>query len=113
MEHPTRLERSVSNGQFVIEVAEPLLTVTAFDGLDYDFVHFQIRLLRRPFYTFLSMLLPMFVIGLLNVVSFMIPSDSGEKVSVSLNILLATAVFIGVVHDDLPDRSDTISSVGT
>ena len=58
------------------------------------------------------MLLPMFVIGLLNIVSFLIPSDNSEKVSLSLNILLATAVFIGVVHDDLPDRSDTISSVG-
>ena len=58
------------------------------------------------------MILPMFVIGLLNVVSFLIPSHNTEKVSLSLNVLLATAVFIGVVHDDLPDRSDAISSVG-
>ena len=58
------------------------------------------------------MLLPMFLIGLLNMVSFLIPYDSTEKISLSLNVLLATTVLIGVVHDDLPDRSDAISSVG-
>ncbi|RUS69563.1 hypothetical protein EGW08_022673 [Elysia chlorotica] len=110
--HPhTMMESTVFNGQFSIEVAEPITSAEVYDGLKYDFLHFRIRLLRRPSYTFVSMLLPMFVIGLLNVISFMIPSDNSEKVSLSLNVLLATAVFIGVVHGDLPDRSDKISSV--
>ena len=72
----------------------------------------QLHKLATTFLYHPSMLLPMFVIGLLNIVSFLIPSDNSDKISLSLNVLLATAVFIGVVHDDLPDRSDIISTVG-
>ena len=56
--------------------------------------------------------MPMFVIGLLSPISFLIPADETEKVGLSLNILLATTVCIGVVSGNLPDRSDKTSSVG-
>ncbi|GFN91598.1 neuronal acetylcholine receptor subunit alpha-7 [Plakobranchus ocellatus] len=111
MGQPTVLEPGIKNGQFHIEVVTPINTVAHYDGELYRFLYFGIKLHRRASYVFLSMLLPMFVIGLLNIVSFIIPADNEGKVDLSLNILLSTTVFIGVCHDDLPDRSDKISSI--
>ncbi|GFN77777.1 neuronal acetylcholine receptor subunit alpha-3 [Plakobranchus ocellatus] len=111
LDRPTVLEPNIKNGQFNIEAVTPEVSVEEYDGELYEYVYFGIKLHRRPAYTFLSLLLPMFVIGLLNIASFMIPADHEGKVDLSLNILLSTTVFIGVCHDDLPDRSDKISAI--
>ncbi|GFS14057.1 neuronal acetylcholine receptor subunit alpha-7-like [Elysia marginata] len=57
------------------------------------------------------MLFPMMVSGLLGPVAFLIPPDDAEKVSVAVTVLLATAVFMGTIHDNLPEKSDQASTV--
>lgn len=107
----TRLDPNVTNGQFHLEITDPGLTLEERGGLLYSSLHFSITLSRRPGYTFLSLLLPMFIIGLLTVLSFAISADDDEKVDMSLNVMLSTTMFLSVIHDDLPDRSDSIATV--
>ncbi|KAK3764948.1 hypothetical protein RRG08_045750 [Elysia crispata] len=111
MDPHTVLQYDVRNGQFDIEIGEPTERISLSNNCSYDYMYFRLQFSRKPAYIFLSLLVPMFLVGLLNVVSFMIPVDSDSKADLSLNILLATAVLIGSVHDDLPDRSDEISSL--
>ncbi|KAK3798809.1 hypothetical protein RRG08_040640 [Elysia crispata] len=107
----TYLEPGITNGEFDIAVEEPIHTTLYYEGLPQDMLSFRIKLSRKPAHTFISLLMPMFVIGLLSPISFLIPADETEKVGLSLNILLATTVCIGVVSGNLPDRSDKTSSV--
>ncbi|GFN75017.1 neuronal acetylcholine receptor subunit alpha-7 [Plakobranchus ocellatus] len=107
----TLLEPDITNGEFDIAVEEPLKVSLPYDGLLYDMIHFRLKLSRKPTHTFLSLLLPMFVIGLLSPISFLVPANNTDKVSLSLDILLSTAVCIGVVSGNLPERSDEISSI--
>ncbi|KAK3764951.1 hypothetical protein RRG08_045753 [Elysia crispata] len=101
----------VTNGQFRIEVGTADTTLNERDGLVHSDVSFILKLRRMPANMILSNLLPMFLIGALNVLSFVIPADNEGKVDLSLNIMLSTTMFLSVIHDDLPDRSDSIATV--
>ncbi|XP_021357670.1 uncharacterized protein LOC110453148 [Mizuhopecten yessoensis] len=51
-------------------------------------------------------LVPTCIIGLLNVLVFLIPAESGERVSFSITVLFAMAVFMTIVTDSLPSNSE-------
>ncbi|GFR87298.1 neuronal acetylcholine receptor subunit alpha-3 [Elysia marginata] len=107
----THLNPDVTNGQFYLEIGEPKEAFENYDGILHSTLHFVIKLERMPGFAMLSFLLPMFVIGLLNILSFVIPADNEGKVDLSLNIMLSTTMFLSIIHDDLPDRSDKIASI--
>ncbi|KAK3753706.1 hypothetical protein RRG08_038352 [Elysia crispata] len=56
-----------------------------------------------------SLFLPLFVLSLLGPVAFLIPPVDAEKVNMSVTVLLAIVVFTGLVHGNLPNRSDQTS----
>ncbi|KAK3776897.1 hypothetical protein RRG08_024668 [Elysia crispata] len=105
------LEKTVSNGQFDVSVGDAYKAVFPYESWFYEEVFFSIKLIRKPAYAFMSLLFPLFVLGLLGPVAFLIPPDDAEKVGVSVTVLLATVVFTGLVHDNLPNKSDQISTV--
>ncbi|XP_060074458.1 neuronal acetylcholine receptor subunit alpha-2-like [Ylistrum balloti] len=65
-----------------------------------------LQLKRRSIFHVLNTLIPISVIGLLNVLVFLLPAESGERVSFSITVLLAMAVFISIVTDSLPSNSE-------
>ncbi|GFN79522.1 neuronal acetylcholine receptor subunit alpha-7 [Plakobranchus ocellatus] len=105
------LEERVTNGQFYITMEDAVKEILFYGEFFYEQIIFKIQLSRRPTHVALSLLFPLFLSGLLGPLAFLIPPDDAEKVSVSVTVLLATTVFIGVIHDDLPDRSDKTPTV--
>ena len=57
------------------------------------------------------MLLPISVMGVLNLLVFFLPVESGERVSYSMTLLLAIAVFLTIAADHLPKTSFPTISV--
>ena len=51
------------------------------------------------------MLLPIATMGVLNLLVFLLPPDSGERVGYSITLLLAIAVFLTIASDNLPKTS--------
>ena len=43
---------------------------------------------------------------------FLLPADSGEKVSLGVSILVAISVFLLLVAGNVPDTSDAIPIIG-
>lgn len=52
------------------------------------------------------------IIGMLVLVSFFIPVESGERIGLCATILLAVSVYLLVVTDQLPEQSDTLPLIG-
>ncbi|XP_055955294.1 acetylcholine receptor subunit alpha-like [Patella vulgata] len=73
---------------------------------------FTLQLKRKPTFYLLNVIGPIATISFLCGVSFLVPSESGEKLTVAITVLLSLTVFLGVVDDNLPKTSDSIPYFG-
>ena len=67
---------------------------------------------RKPMFFVLFTLVPCMIIGMLILVSFAIPAESGERIGLCATILLAVSVYLLVITDQLPEQSDTLPLIG-
>ena len=68
----------------------------------------SIQLKRLPAYYLLNFIIPMIVLALLSTVVFYVPVDSGEKLSISITILLSFSVFLLILSDSTPQVSQDL-----
>lgn len=78
-----------------------------FSDITYT-LHFQ----RKPLYHVVYQILPCIVITLLVMLNFIIPPDSGERISFCITILLAMSVYLLILTDSLPETSDDFAILG-
>ncbi|PFX30027.1 Neuronal acetylcholine receptor subunit alpha-6 [Stylophora pistillata] len=78
-----------------------------FSNIIYSF-HFQ----RKTLYHVLYQILPCVVIILLVILNFIIPPDSGERISFCITILLSMSVYLLILADSLPETSDDVAILG-
>ena len=57
---------------------------------------------RRPGFFIVNIVMPVVLLSALNIMVFLIPVDSGEKISYGITVLLALSVFLSIVADMLP-----------
>jgi hypothetical protein len=84
-------------------------TVTGLIDNMYPTYSVVIELQRRPTYIIVNAVLPVLFMGLLNALVFYLPANSGERVSFAITILLAIAVFLTLVGDNMPKTSQPMS----
>ena len=75
-------------------------------------IHFVLYLERKPRFVLVNVILPIVFMSFLNTMIFAIPAESGERISYSITVLLAIAVFITLVGDNLPKTSSPMSLFG-
>ena len=73
---------------------------------------FNITLRRRTLFYTINLILPCVAISALTVLVFYLPSDSGEKITLSISILLALTVFFLLLSDINPPTSIVIPLIG-
>ena len=69
---------------------------------------FTISLKRRPWFHILSFILPCALLSVLNLLVFILPTVSGEKISFSITNLLALLLFQQFIGDNLPPTSNNM-----
>ncbi|XP_062575374.1 neuronal acetylcholine receptor subunit alpha-6-like [Saccostrea cucullata] len=69
-------------------------------------VKFTIKLRRKSLYYILNIILPIVLLGFLNMLVFVIPVDAGEKMSFCVTVFLAFAVFLTIISTLLPTTSN-------
>ena len=67
---------------------------------------------RRPLFYVFNMILPSLLITLVGFLGFLIPPDSGEKISMGVTTLLSMTVFLMVIADSMPPNSDSVPLIG-
>ena len=66
------------------------------------------RLERKSQFVVVNIALPILFMCFLNVLVFILPAESGERVSYAITVLLAIAVFMTIISDTLPKKSEPL-----
>ena len=67
---------------------------------------------RRILYYVLNILFPCFWLNILSVLTFCLPVEAGEKMTLSITVLLSYSVFMLLVAESLPPTSDAVPLIG-
>jgi nicotinic acetylcholine receptor len=92
---------AVRNEKFYICCEEP-----------YPDIMFYITLRRKTLFYTVNLIIPCVGISFLSVLVFYLPSHSGEKVSLSISILLSLTVFFLLLVEIIPSTSLTVPLLG-
>ncbi|XP_052251756.1 neuronal acetylcholine receptor subunit alpha-9-like [Dreissena polymorpha] len=85
-------------------------TVEEVKGVD-AMVIFKMKLKRKSTFYVFNILIPMVLLSFLNVLTFVLSVQSGERASYAVTVFLSLAVFLTIVASEIPKNSNTISIV--
>ncbi|XP_059160022.1 acetylcholine receptor subunit alpha-like 1 [Physella acuta] len=114
------IPRGIDLTDYYYNVEWDILNVTAMKRVKfypccnepYPDITFNITLRRRTLFYTLNLIMPCVSISCLTVLVFYLPSDSGEKITLSISILLALTVFFLLLSDMNPPTSLVIPLIG-
>ncbi|XP_062974674.1 acetylcholine receptor subunit alpha [Elgaria multicarinata webbii] len=82
-------------------------TETPYLDITYHFV-----LLRLPLYFIVNVIIPCLLFSFLTGLVFYLPTDSGEKMTLSISVLLSLTVFLLVIVELIPSTSSAVPLIG-
>ena len=71
----------------------------------YNIIQYHLVLRRRPLFHVINVILPVIFLSMTTTVVFLLPAEAGEKMGVSMTVLLAYSVYLSIISDDLPQTS--------
>jgi len=71
----------------------------------------NIRIKRRALYYVIIVIAPTVLFSLLNLLVFLLPVESGERVSLAMTILLSYAIFLTLVSSSIPTSSNPMCAL--
>ena len=71
-------------------------------------VTFFIHIQRRSLFYFVNLVLPITMIILLATLTFLLPSDSQERITLSVTLMLANIIYMHYVGESTPESSESI-----
>ncbi|XP_060571964.1 neuronal acetylcholine receptor subunit beta-2-like [Ruditapes philippinarum] len=83
------------------------------DTNSYTRLSFTFKLKRRPLFHILNTIFPVLLMASLIIFVFKLPPESGERVGMSLTVLLAYAVYLTLIADNIPRTSLSTSILST
>ena len=109
---PAELKLSTSNGYWSLRSIVIKTKDYSHRGRKFSEVVVAFFIGRKPIFFILFSIVPCMIIGMLILVSFFIPAESGERIGLCATILLAVSVYLLVVTEQLPEQSDTLPLIG-
>lgn len=82
------------------------------DMYSYPFITYSFILKRLPLFYTLFLIIPCLGLSFLTVLVFYLPSDEGEKLSLSTSVLVSLTVFLLVIEEIIPSSSKVIPLIG-
>ncbi|XP_022667051.1 acetylcholine receptor subunit alpha-like 1 [Varroa destructor] len=78
----------------------------------YPDITFNITIRRKTLFYTVNLIIPCVAISFLSILVFYLPSDSGEKVSLSISIMLSLGVFFLLLSEIIPPTSLAVPLLG-
>lgn len=97
----------LENGQWEVSFHEK--SIDQFSPLPQ--INYQIILKRIPTFVILNLFLPTLFLVTVNIFVFLLPIESGERISYSITLLLSLSVFMTLVANNFPENSHKIPLV--
>ncbi|XP_071083704.1 neuronal acetylcholine receptor subunit alpha-3-like [Haliotis cracherodii] len=100
------LEKYNQNGEFHLLSASIALQKFKIYNASNEWIEVTLVLQRRTMFYILNNILPVVFLSFLNTFAFLLPEESGEKMSLCVSILLSYAMFLTLINSYLPANSD-------
>ncbi|CAC5413736.1 unnamed protein product [Mytilus coruscus] len=104
-----QMEYYKENGEWNYQGFLAFTTFYTRGGLFSPEITFRLTFKRRPMFHVLNSLVPMVLLAFLSSMVFKLPPDSGERIGYTLTVLLAYAVYLTIISDNMPSSSSSIS----
>ncbi|KAB5522676.1 hypothetical protein PHYPO_G00162210 [Pangasianodon hypophthalmus] len=109
-------EAFTENGEWVIK-HRPARKITntrySPDDLEYQEVYFNLIIQRKPLFYIINIILPCSLISSLVVLAYFMPAKAGgQKITVSISVLLAQTVFLFLIAQKVPETSLSVPLIG-
>ena len=78
----------------------------------YPDITYTVIIRRRTLFYFINLIIPCLLITALTILSFYLPPESGERVTLVITILLAMTVFLLLVAESMPPTSEVVPLIG-
>nr|XP_033815039.1 acetylcholine receptor subunit delta [Geotrypetes seraphini] len=82
------------------------------ESTKYQDITFYLIIKRKPLFYIINIIIPCVLISFMVNMVFYLPADSGEKMTLSISVLLAQAVFLLLISQRLPATSLAIPLIG-
>ncbi|KAJ8304992.1 hypothetical protein KUTeg_018575 [Tegillarca granosa] len=108
------LQNYVTNGEWLLKSIKVVRmeTVYPIGNEVYPDVKVFIVIQRRILYYVLNIIFPCFWLNVLSVLTFCLPPDAGEKITLSITVLLSYSVFMLLVAESMPPTSEYVPLIG-
>ncbi|KAL2094911.1 hypothetical protein ACEWY4_009630 [Coilia grayii] len=83
------------------------------DDLEYQEIYFNLIIQRKPLFYIINIILPCSLISSLVLLAFFLPAQAGgQKLTVSISVLLAQTVFLFLIAQKIPETSLSVPLIG-
>ncbi|XP_006802249.1 acetylcholine receptor subunit epsilon [Neolamprologus brichardi] len=83
------------------------------DDLEYQEILFNLVIQRKPLFYIINVILPCSLISSLVVLAYFLPAQAGgQKLTVSISVLLAQTVFLFLIAQKIPETSLSVPLIG-
>ncbi|XP_062620547.1 acetylcholine receptor subunit beta-type unc-29-like [Saccostrea cucullata] len=93
-------------------VSSSIKTVLVENDKHFTELEFFIVMDRKPLFYLYSIVLPILLLSVLNMVCFLVPIESGEKIDMTMAIFLTFAVFMTLISSTVPRTSEDVFKFG-
>ena len=108
--NPVITAQYINSSEWEVVEGSKLRNSVKYACCPYPYIDVTIKLVlkRKPLYYIFNVITPCLVLAVTILFGFFLPPESGERISLTITILLAVAVFLQLVSDSLPRNSDSI-----
>ncbi|ELT95904.1 hypothetical protein CAPTEDRAFT_137949, partial [Capitella teleta] len=109
------METYLKHGEWAIEATEvkrKFRVYSYYESEAFPEVFFTIRMRRKYTFYFMYIMLPCIMLSFVLLLMFLLPAESGEKISLGVSILVSFSVFLLIVAEKVPDTSDAVPIMG-
>ena len=78
----------------------------------YSFAKYTLEIKRKPLYYVMLLIIPCVLCTMLVLISFAIPPENGERIGFCSTIMISVSVYLLIMADMLPEKSDTLPILG-
>lgn len=100
------------NSEWSLKGTNMTFGTTDYAGELYEKAEYVIHVKRKYLYHILYTAVPLACTSLLSITCFILPSENGERISLSVSLFLALAVLMTIVNNALPETSDQVAYFG-
>lgn len=112
-DEPIKMTYYSENGEWEVISTSTSSTTKTREQQSFSRIYFTFVLRRLPLYHVLNTLFPVILMASLTIFVFKLPPESGERIGMSLTVLLAYAVYLTLISDHIPQTSTSASILST